>query len=624
MYGSEMLLMYDGVERVILSIDPEKKTFSFVSKAAVLSELKCSSDEFLDACILSGFEQCPTFPPLLDGGQGSKVTPPAAVALVKQFRGGQAAVLAFGGGPRGSPYLDSFCRARSLIKFSLILAEDGKVLPLPAAVTRAQTKRGDARHTSGGEQGSSPSQPPVIRLGNGVLASKGGQAVPEIPCDLQEIFFNRLPDDVYSHMARGLVGTQVYHALLSGQCVELEPLEGGALPEYQHFLRHTLLETPQSPRSVSLALAANQLSEFWKARRVTALYWFDPQRAHDVKWASDETQALLTRVSRWNVPGATISQALTEQQYSRIDLLLCLSATANTHGAQATITPRGPGRPQLERKDEVVVNTRFRLLELRGFVNHEHLHTELGRALFFAIKELHMNDPLQEPLYVALELVRAYALHARYFNHGKTVFSGGPSLEAIDGIGANAKEENRHLLLVMRTLSLVPMTLQPQRWDAPLSRELLAFQAFARAMTRSLRSLAESIASHMLLSGAARCKDNELLSGVALSLPFQSEANTGLGIIVKCYTEGLLTYLGKPARDASTEELDEAKTTLVGMLQLNFPEIRDVRMELARGFRFWGALMVAVRLLDKEGQLDKDYVQQFELADQWLQPLTFK
>lgn len=641
MYGNEMLLLFDGVERVITSIDLDARTFTFVSKAEILSELKCNADDFLDACILSGFEHCRTFPPLLDGSvtlrspggdpatngpsassSGAPVNPLTVVQLVKQHRGGYATVTALSAPPRtpNVQYLDAFCRARALVKFSLVLADDGKLLPLPLAVNAAQSKLRGVNGSATG-QGSAPS---VIHLGNGMLAGQKGRGAPEVPADLHDVFFYRLPDDVFTYLCRGLIGTQIYHSLLSGQRVELEPLEGGSLPEFQRFVRETLIETPQSPHATSLALAASHLAEFWKTRPVTAVYWFDPSRAYEIKWKSNETQAMLACVSRWNVPGSTISRALTEQQYSRIDLLLCLGATRTPEGAQATITPRMPSQHPLERKDEVAVNTRWRLLELRGFINHEHLHTAFGRALYHAVRNVHVNDP-QEPLYIALELIRAGVLHGRFYNNDTAVFSGGPSLEYIEGVEATAVQDNRSLLLVMRALSLIPMVLLAQPWDAPLSRELLAFHAFARALTSSLRSLGETLACEMLLSGAASCKEDDLVLSIALSLPFTKNIpNTGLGVIVKCYVEGLLTYLGTTADEASADDLDEAKSTLVLMLQQNFKEIRDVKLELIRGFRFWGALVLAVRLLGQEGALEPGLVAEFDTADKWLKPIMIK
>lgn len=46
--------------------------------------------------------------------------------------------------------------------------------------------------------------------------------------------------------------------------------------------------------------------------------------------------------------------------------------------------------------------------------------------------------------------------------------------------------------------------MQPQQWAGPLSRELLVFNSFPRAVSKSFRQLLEAISVHMLLSGAAK------------------------------------------------------------------------------------------------------------------------
>jgi hypothetical protein len=73
---------------------------------------------------------------------------------------------------------------------------------------------------------------------------------------------------------------------------------------------------------------------------------------------------------------------------------------------------------------------------------------------------------------------------------------------------------------------------QAQPWDAPLSRELLAFNSFHRALSRSLRILVEATALNLLLRGDASRGREDLLD-IAMALPFQNESNTGFGILAK-------------------------------------------------------------------------------------------
>ncbi|ORZ10080.1 PIN domain-like protein [Absidia repens] len=62
-YGGDELLMWN-VDRIITAIDFTKGNYQTVNKKTVLGDLRVSEEQFLDICILAGFEYCPTFPPL--------------------------------------------------------------------------------------------------------------------------------------------------------------------------------------------------------------------------------------------------------------------------------------------------------------------------------------------------------------------------------------------------------------------------------------------------------------------------------------------------------------------------------------------------------------------------------
>lgn len=176
--------------------------------------------------------------------------------------------------------------------------------------------------------------------------------------------------------------------------------------------------------------------------------------------------------------------------------------------------------------------------------------------------------------------------------------------------------------LVMRALSLVPMTFKAQAWDAPLSRELLVFNSFVKSLSRSLRSLVEMITLTMLLKSENRVPRDDYLD-LSLSLLFQSDTNTGLGIVVKCYLDALYTLHGGTvtAGEAAQANTQEEKSSVVEMLVETFENVRDVGLELRRGFRFWTALVSAVEILAEEHTVAASVAQQFRAADAWLQPM---
>lgn len=103
----------------------------------------------------------------------------------------------------------------------------------------------------------------------------------------------------------------------------------------------------------------------------------------------------------------------------------------------------------------------------------------------------------------------------------------------------------------------------------------------------------------MLLRSDARRSREDYLD-IALSLPFQTDTNTGLGILFKaygdavCHMAGSVEILKSAHGKGETKELVEEKIKVVeakkmtlGLLEEAFPNVKDVEKELSRGFRFW-------------------------------------
>ncbi|EPQ31463.1 uncharacterized protein PFL1_00798 [Pseudozyma flocculosa PF-1] len=622
MYGSSELLLFDRVDKVITNLNLQDGTFQYVSKQSIMNELRCSEEHFLDVGLLAGSDLCATFPALQDGSLGPP--PPHAGAppnirqlsdLVRQYRNGYTLCMAFEQHPGvlKAAYVDQFCRARTMVKFCLVLsAEEGRVLPLPLA-TPPPPLPANPHHV--GVNGAGPA------AGGGPMSAATGGApiltAADVPVDLHDVFSHRLPDEVFLHLSRGLIGISVVSNLTSGFVIEVPPLDNGETEDYRRYVRENLTETPQSPRCVSIALACSALNGFWSSRKTSAVYYFQPSVDHVIPHDSAATLQLINRVNQWNVPVRFVEEELRRQNSSTIDIALCLGATTSDALANRTKTGRvrlaDGALSQVEKKDEIVANVIWRMLELRGFLNHAHLHTPYARACHLALKRARLNDKLQEPLYLALELIRGGALHANYY--GNRAYSGGPSFGTPD--------EKQHMLLVMRTLSTLPMQFKPQNWTAPLSRELLVFNSFLKATARAMRNLVEMIAMSMLLRGDARRSRDDYLD-ISLSLPFQHDTNTGLGIVVKCYLDALLTFLGGPVTDAQTDDeaVKDAKASVIEMLVETFGNVKDIKYELARGFRFWDALLVAVGTLKTENAISPEVAQHFEAADKWLQPMA--
>ncbi|CCM02615.1 uncharacterized protein FIBRA_04718 [Fibroporia radiculosa] len=585
-FGPTDTLLYPGVDKVITSVDltSTSPSFSYVSKRTILSDLGVSEDQFLDIGILVGFDHSPPFPPTVHE-QALKAT----VDMVKYYKSGHAAVSAFAEQPqvRTIQYPDHYARTRSMIKYSLILSSEGAVIPLPLAITTPPPH---------GHQNHHPHHPTAA----------------DIPSDLHEIFTNRLPDEIYFYLSRGLLGPQALVWLTTGQIIENPPLDNGETTEYRRFVREVITDGQTGPRATALALVSSVAHQSWASKKINGFFWFEQSNAPQkpISHTAPQTTQLAERVAGWKVPYAIVEEELRRQNSSTIDFALCLGATVSDKLATRTKVKSGQAAPSLEKKDEIVANVIWRFLELRGFLLSTHTHSPLARAMHSAIRTARVNDKFQEPLYLFLELVRAGVMHGNLWS-GRA-YSGGPSFGTDD--------EKSCMLLVMRVLSIVPLNFKPQPWSAPLSRELLVFNSFVRSLTRALRTLLEVTSLNMLLRHDATRRE-ELLD-INLSLPFQSEVNTGFGVLAKVYLDAL-THINnrQRVRDPNAEGVREAKQMALEICEETFPGVKGPKLEVERGFRFWDVALTAMRQLHSEEHVPRDLIDQFEAAEAWLAPM---
>ncbi|WVF69546.1 hypothetical protein IAT40_004324 [Kwoniella sp. CBS 6097] len=565
---------YIEFAQVITSTD-WNKSFTFVEKTRLIVDLNLTSEQFLDMGILAGCSISRTFPPI-----ASDFSIKTVIDLMRQHKSGMLVCQSWRESQfKSQAYNEAFWKARLAVKFSLVLTTQGTCVPLPTVIT------------------------------------PHGQSftVHDVPGDLDEIFSSRIPDELYFYVCRGLISAQVVGWITSGVVHEVQPLADTG--DYHRFIKDVITEGPTSPRCTTLALLADH-----------AHYFFDPPFApvHGtaIPFNDATTQSLVAKMGGWTIPNQNLETELRRQNSSTIDLKLCLGALASEE--LATHTRRDKAGRILDKKDEIVANILWRLLELRGFINANHTHTMIGKALHAANAVSRVNDRFQEPLYLLLELLRAGVVHGnRWGGDQVEPLSGGPSF--------GTDEEQRSILLIMRCLSILPLMFRPQQWAGPLSRELLVFNSFVRALSKSLRHLSEAVNAHIMLSGQAR-RNREDYNDVMISLPFQSETNTGFGILAKTYLDATIYHHDEIITDATagTDKAKQAKKDALGFVEQSFSSIKLPIQEVERGFRFWDSIMVAIRTLDKEQGpnpslaqrvVGKDVIEQFDKADRWLRPM---
>jgi len=97
----------------------------------------------------------------------------------------------------------------------------------------------------------------------------------------------------------------------------------------------------------------------------------------------------------------------------------------------------------------------------------------------------------------------------------------------------------------------------------------------------------EATTAHMLLRSDARRSREDYLD-IALSLPFQNDTNTGMGIVVKGYCDAVYVMSAQVDGGMTGEQGKEIKEAAVELLETPFgTSVKNVKGELERGFRFW-------------------------------------
>ncbi|RSH92406.1 hypothetical protein EHS25_008821 [Saitozyma podzolica] len=504
-YSSSEALLW-SIDKLITTLDLTG-SFSFVEKSRLLTELAMTDEQFLDMSILAGSSLSRTFPPA-----ASDFSLKTVIDLVRQHKSGMGVLQRW----RESPsHAETFLRARLAVKYSLVLTTQGTCQPLPLVM-----------------------QPPQITAA-------------DVPSDLDEIFSMRFPDEVYFFICRSFVSPQVVGWLSSGIMPEPQPFADSL--EYRRFVKDVLTEGHTSPKCTTLALLAAGLHERWKQRRVIAHYYFDPYHSGtQIPFADPLAQSLVEKCGTWSITTTMLETELRRQNSSTIDIKLCIAALASEELAAKTV--RRDGKQGLEKKDEAVANIVWRFLDVRGFIHPNHTQTTIGKALHAACASSRVNDRFQEALYILLELLRAGVVHGlRFGGPDAPVLSGGPSY--------GTDEEQRCCLLVMRCLSILPLT-------------------------------------------------------------FRTDVNTGFGILAKTYIDAATFHLGEQITEtnANTDAARQAKRDALAFVEESFSSVKSPIQEVERGFRFWdseqrpgssGSIPVVSDAVAAE----------FEAADKWLRPM---
>ncbi|KAL1953984.1 hypothetical protein VTO42DRAFT_1870 [Malbranchea cinnamomea] len=530
-FGPSELLLFE-VDKVITRLDTDLFQFSWITKYACQEELgKLTSEQFVELCLLLGSPFLRTFPPFENPafpGKGLNLRDAVnifngagrnALALCAQFEEDRRV--------QELQYSDHFKRAFMTVKHHIIMDLDGKVGPL------------DPDNASS---------------------------------DLHELIGQRLPEELYFYISKGILGPQVPGWLTSGEMLVELPLGTEDSPVYRRLAGELL--TPI--RIQSLCLLSNSLHRFYQTKVISQRMWYEEKAEKNINLK--DMPSVKDSIIHWRVRVEQLPET-TRKSLSSSHLL--------TSSLSALKEPNFPAKPSsikdlppLSSKDDIISNVMWRFLQLRGYIDDKRELTQWGEALESALSSLDPTEKLEEPTFLAVEMIRLGILNK---NDWFPNISGGP-LRGTD-------DEKAFNLLISRVACFAKLRHKPIGYSGPLSRQLLSFRSLIYLVRSTLRILIEVVLSGLLLGGEAD-RDRNDWTDLSLSLPFIDDHDCGLGIAVRTYLDDL------PQQSEPTSPAVRAEVKAKGKEW--FQHSIDFAGNLDMAFRLWDAVYRVSQTVGKE------------------------
>jgi len=515
--GSITCLLF-GAAIVIVSFDWENQTFAWLEKAKCLSKLGMTEDQFIDFSLISGF---------------TILTPPAELENAPNYIQGAREIVGRSGSVGFAAYeslnkefRELFKKARTAVKHPVVLTGNGEV-----------------------------------KLIRNEMASG----------DMHDVIGQRLPDEMYYCMSRGLVGPRVLNWRTRSEVFEIPPLDGGSSPAYQQLVTQKL--APLRTRTMALT-SLPMLHRYYQKKDVDLVSWYNENNKQplNVPDASAPTEA----AKRWCVKNSVLNKVSKgASDTADCSLLFAVSLLSDEATAKQTVTEKKGDTASQELKEprELLANTVLRFLEDRGYINNDHTLSAWGKALKAAFDHAKQSGyiasagakEVEEAIFMAFELHKLDIL---------TTSQMFPSDKYLGAPMRGSETDKAYTLLLSRIACLGTFHHKEIGFTGPLSRHLLGYHQMISAVRGSLRDLVEVHALSMFMSGAvSREVEPIVYTSVGANLPFVEEPDLGLSLVVK-------SYLDEASNDPNKRS----------DIERWFNHAYDIKGDLKKAWMMWGAV----------------------------------
>jgi len=464
-FGPPGLLLY-GVPKILIHIEFTKGTFDWLDLDHILRTWDIELPQFVDACILAGTEYCLTYPFLnlelqphgADQRQtGSRFNFEAAIYHIRQ-----APLINwlqnFPNEDMKNDHMDGYCICKVLLQHSPIFDIKEQVVR-PFSASSSQSK---------------PSK---------------------VPSDFSHIVGDRLPGALYLLMCKGTISSKLPQAIAKGEWTD----KSQPLVDTQEYRQ--LLFDLEEYREKALGLVARHLHPSFKKKVVTCKSYFETLRQTNApQTAPRQLKAEQRRSLRWKFTQEEVDAEIERQKVDEVDFFFCLNWHAHEFQNEGPLY-QGIGKYGDSSCANATITglsalVHFMLLEQLELISDDGGMTVLGDVLKA------VPPKFQEPCLVALEMMKFGMLSGEPFDAASP---DRPFPAAVHYPASNTSDKNvKAVLLLCRVLSLIPMKLRNDMWNADVVFDLAAFHSLARALKRTLRQLTEACLTSILLKDSSK------------------------------------------------------------------------------------------------------------------------
>lgn len=292
-YGPSEILLFD-LDKLVTKIETEPAQFFWINKQTCQEELgRLSNDQFLDFCLLLGspfLRPCPLFenpgfpgklPAIRDALPMFNAAGRSALTLCAQFEDDRRM--------QEFQYTDRYKRAWMIVKHHVYVDIDGRVAPM------------DPESTSS---------------------------------DMHELIGQRLPEELYFYLSKGILGPEVPNALTSGEVRIDLPLGTEDTEVYRQLVADDL--TPI--RTQSICLLANCLHRFYQTKVIKIQPWFDDNSERTINLKN--LPSVKDTISSWKVSEDQFPESVKKLQAPRGSLKFAIQSLSNSDFASKTFATK--------------------------------------------------------------------------------------------------------------------------------------------------------------------------------------------------------------------------------------------------------------------------------------------